>query len=124
MHDLSDNKNHIYEVHALANKEVIEKTTFFHKISKFKGGNSDNFCARVVNLVTFDVVYYQKHIFESEILTSIKSIKQPNFSREVEKKKTCIISRLPSTYISSFIKIFSVIFALSRNPVLWTDGLW
>jgi hypothetical protein len=28
------------------------------------GGTSNNFCARVVNLVTYDVVDDQKHVFE------------------------------------------------------------
>jgi hypothetical protein len=36
---------------------------FLHKNSKFMGGNSDFFCARVVNLVTYDDVDDQKHIF-------------------------------------------------------------
>jgi hypothetical protein len=38
-----------------------------------------------------------------------------------EKKKTCIITILPSIHISSFIKIFSVLYKLSRDKVLWTD---
>jgi hypothetical protein len=37
---------------------------FFHENSKFKGGNSDNICARVVNLVTYDVIDDQKLIFK------------------------------------------------------------
>jgi hypothetical protein len=52
-----------FEADTLRNKEVI-KETFFHENSKFKGGNSDIFCARVVNLVTYDVVDDQKLIFK------------------------------------------------------------
>ena len=37
---------------------------FFHKNFMFKGGNSDKFCARVVNLVTYDVVDDKQLIFK------------------------------------------------------------
>jgi hypothetical protein len=32
-----------------------------------------------------------------------------------------IISRLPFTHVSNLIKIFSVLFASSRDPVSWMD---
>jgi hypothetical protein len=38
------------------NKEVMGKKVFFSWKFKFKGGNSDNLCARVVNFVIYDVV--------------------------------------------------------------------
>jgi hypothetical protein len=43
----------------------FEEDTLRNKVAekKFKRGNSDNFCARVVNL-TYDVVDDQKLIFE------------------------------------------------------------
>ena len=37
---------------------------FFHENFKFKGGNSDKFCARVVNFVTYDVVDDKQLIFK------------------------------------------------------------
>jgi hypothetical protein len=40
-----------------------DSRVIFHENSKLKGGISDNFCARVVNLVTYDVVDDQKLIF-------------------------------------------------------------
>jgi hypothetical protein len=52
------------EADTLRNKEVIKKNTFFHENSKFKGNYSDNCCARVVNLVTYDVLDDQKLIFK------------------------------------------------------------
>jgi hypothetical protein len=46
-----------FEVDTFRKKEVIKKKTiFFHENFKFKGGNSDKCCARVVNFVTYDVV--------------------------------------------------------------------
>jgi hypothetical protein len=47
-----------FEVDTFRKKEVIKKKKqyFFHENSKFKGGNSDKFYARIENLVTYDVV--------------------------------------------------------------------
>jgi hypothetical protein len=53
-----------FEADTLRNKEAIKRQHFFHENSKVKGGDSDNFCARVVHLVTYDVVDDQKLIFK------------------------------------------------------------
>jgi hypothetical protein len=46
-----------FEVDTFRKTEVIKKKQyFFHKNFKFNGGNSDKICARVVNLITYDVV--------------------------------------------------------------------
>jgi hypothetical protein len=45
-----------FEVDTFRKKEVIKKKNFFHENSKFNGGNSDKFYARVENLVTYDVM--------------------------------------------------------------------
>jgi hypothetical protein len=56
---LSDNKKHIYEVwsrYIQKKRSYLKKQYLSHENFKYKGGNSDKFCARVVNLVTYDVV--------------------------------------------------------------------
>jgi hypothetical protein len=139
---LSDNNKHIYEIWSryIKKKEVILKkqNKKNNKDCKLKGGNSDNFCTRVVNLVTYDVVDDQKltskvwsKYLKKERTYSEKALKLESeilkFSLFVaiatrifnigRKKSMCIISRLSATHISSFIKIFSVPFALSLDPV-------
>jgi hypothetical protein len=52
----------MFEADTLRNKEVIKNNNIF--VHEFKGGNSDNFCASVVNLVTYDVVDDQELVFK------------------------------------------------------------
>jgi hypothetical protein len=45
-------------------KKTKQKKQHSFQRLKLKGGNSDHFCTRVVNLVTYDVVDDQKLIFK------------------------------------------------------------
>jgi hypothetical protein len=58
-----------FEVDTLKVKKLYKNRHFVQKNSKFKGVYSDNLCARVVNLVTYDVVDYQKIYLKFKVIT-------------------------------------------------------
>jgi hypothetical protein len=130
-------------VQVLRNKEVVQKkaTTFFKENCKFKWGNSYKFGARVVNLDMYNlhtVIMPSFHILSfikifsvllsdhkfcyiCHILSLFVSISTKSFN--IERKEVVHNSSLPFTYISSFIKVFSVLFAPPRDPAsLWMNG--
>jgi hypothetical protein len=67
IHDMNVTKNNYltFKEDTLWNKTT--NILFLHENSNLKGeggGNSNNFCGSVVNLVAYDVVDDQKHIFD------------------------------------------------------------